>query len=156
MSLFIKISLEQKPGAAEPRGPCKESRFSHVRALPTISMEVRSRWEKIPKTSNCGLLCPPTPLKKIHIEQIRNVSALTMGLQLPRIRRNFSKLCILIPSWHDYLLATFLFEEKIGRNVTRASKVCPSGVVALDTTPKEPTQPSSSSGVSTRCFLLQF
>lgn len=38
-----KINLEQKPGAAEPCGPCKDSRFSYVRALLTISVEIRSR-----------------------------------------------------------------------------------------------------------------
>lgn len=118
-----KISLGQKPGAAEPWWPCKESQFSRVRALPTISVEVRSRVGEDSKNFKLWAFVSAHSLKKKKSIQNKQEMCLLwlQGSQLPRITKNFSKLCILITSWQDYLLA-FWFQEQLGRNVTRASK----------------------------------
>lgn len=87
-----KISLGQKPGAAEPWWPCKESQFSRVRALPTISVEVRSRVGEDSKNFKLWAFVSAHSLKKkIHTKQTRNVSALTTGLTAPEDHKEFLK-----------------------------------------------------------------
>lgn len=91
MSLFIKISLEQKPGAAEPRGPCKESRFSHVRALPTISMEVRSRVGEDSKNIKLWAFVSAHSFKKNPYRTNKKCVCFDYGLTAPKDQKEFLK-----------------------------------------------------------------